>query len=260
LEVREGGVYEDGFTLGLFAESFIFGYESDRDGFGSMMLDMQKAIAWIDNSHREYLSFIRALRASACLGYSVGHDEAVRPGTREACVFKEWIRAPSWPGSLTMETCAVPYMIFVSSKGVANIERALEEKELEPFVFSSKPLCVKLRILEHLQKSGSDIPGKYLQEKYGSDGSTLLVSQDAAETHGLLRPLLSVCRELALHCDEAILSDRPGLPTIRTTPFNLIDIFGALFKLGWQRSSKHTICSSWTMRQHGRVTTECRIR
>lgn len=234
LEVREGGVYEDGFTLGLFAESFIFGYESDRDGFGSMMLDMQKAIAWIDNSHREYLSFIRALRASACLGYSVGHDEAVRPGTREACVFKEWIRAPSWPGSLTMETCAVPYMIFVSSKGVANIERALEEKELEPFVFSSKPLCVKLRILEHLQKSGSDIPGKYLQEKYGSDGSTLLVSQDAAETHGLLRPLLSVCnRELALHCDEAILFGSARFTDHKDYSLsNLIDIFGALFDLG----------------------------
>ena len=30
---REGNVYSEGFTLGLFAESFIFGYESDCDGF-----------------------------------------------------------------------------------------------------------------------------------------------------------------------------------------------------------------------------------
>lgn len=83
---REGSVYREGFTVGLFAESFVFGYESDCDGFDTMTLDMDASIAWMDRSNREYLSLVRTLRASACLGYAVGHDEAILPGTDEARV------------------------------------------------------------------------------------------------------------------------------------------------------------------------------
>ena len=42
---REGSVYREGFTVGLFAESFVFGYESDCDGFDTMTLDMDVSIA-----------------------------------------------------------------------------------------------------------------------------------------------------------------------------------------------------------------------
>lgn len=84
---REGNVYSEGFTLGLFAESFIFGYESDRDGFDAMGLDMDATIAWMDRSDREYLSIVRTLRASACLGYAVGHGATILPGTDEARVW-----------------------------------------------------------------------------------------------------------------------------------------------------------------------------
>lgn len=49
---REGSVYQEGFTADLFAESFIFGYESDGDGFDAMALDMEAAIAWMDPFRR----------------------------------------------------------------------------------------------------------------------------------------------------------------------------------------------------------------
>lgn len=231
---RGGGVYENDFTLSLFAESFIFGYESDRDDFGSMILDMQEAIAWVDDSHREYLAFVRALRASACLGYSTGHNKSIQPGTNEARVFVEWAQAPSWPGVLTIETCAVSYMAFVAKKGAVFNDAVLMEENLEPFVFSARPLCAKLRTLEHLQKAGSDIPKKFLKKEYGSDGSALLVSQDALETHGMLRSLLFVYdKELALHCDEAILFGMARFTDHKDYSLsNLIEIFNALSSLG----------------------------
>lgn len=238
--LREGGVYDDNFTLSLFAESFIFGYESDCDSFGSMILDMQEALAWVDDSHREYLSFVRALRASACLGYSMGHDKAIQLGTGEARVLVEWTQAPSWPGVLTIETCAVPYMMFVAKKGVAFNETALREEDLEPLVFSARSLCAKLRVLEFLQRVGSDIPKRYLQKEYGSDGSILLVSRDAVETHGMLRSLLSVYdRELALHCDEAILFGSARFTDHKDYSLsNLIEIFDALSDLGMATESQ----------------------
>ena len=83
---------------------------------------------------------------------------------------------------------------------------AFEEEELEGFIFSGKPLCAKLRMLEHLQMIGSEVPRRYLSKKYGPDGSALLASQDAIEIHDMLRPLLVSCdRDLAMRCDEAIL-------------------------------------------------------
>ena len=61
-------------------------------------------------------------------------------------------------------------------------------------------------MLKHLQKIGSEIPRRYLSKEYGPDGSILLASQDASEIHDMLRPLLaSYDRDLAMHCDEAIL-------------------------------------------------------
>lgn len=191
---REGNAYQEGFTAGLFAESFIFGYESDQGGFDTMALDMEAAIAWMDCSHREHLSLVRTLRASACLGYAVGHGKAILPGTREARVLEEWAQATSWHGLLTMETCAVPYIAFVAAKGASLCTGAFDEKELESFVFSGRPLCAKLRMLEHLQEIGSEIPGRYLSKEYGPGGSALLASQDAVETHDMLRPLLGRLR------------------------------------------------------------------
>ena len=237
---RKGSIYEKDFTLELFAESFIFGYESSHNDFGSMVRDMQDAIVWMDSSHREHLSFVRALRASACLGYSAGHGEAIRPGTKEASVLREWSKAPSWPGSLTIETCAVPYMMFVAEKGASFSNGALEGKDLESFVFSNKPLCTKLRILNHLQRIGNEIPKRYLQKIYGINGSDLLVTQDAVETHEMLRPLLLTCdRELALHCDEAILFGSARFTDHKDYSLsNLIEIFSALSDLGMATESQ----------------------
>ena len=230
---REGNAYREGFTVGLFAESFVFGYESDCGGFDSMALDMEAAIAWMDRSDREYLSIVRALRASACLGYAVGHGKAILPGTREARALEEWVQAPSWPGLLTMETCAVSYIAFVAEKGASLCAAAFDEKKLEGFVFSGKPLCAKLRMLEHLQGIGSEIPERYLSKEYGPGGSVLLASQDAVETHGMLRPLLVACnRELALHCDEAILFGSARFTDHKDYSLsNLVEVFGALSDL-----------------------------
>lgn len=231
---REGNAYQEGFIAGLFAESFIFGYESDRGGFDAMALDMETAIAWMDRSHGEYLSLVRTLRASACLGYAVGHGEAILPGTGEARVLEEWTQAPFWPGLLTMETCAVPYIAFVAAKGTSLCAGAFDEKELEGFVFSGRPLCAKLRMLEHLQEIGSEIPGRYLSKEYGPGGSALLSSQDAAETHDMLRPLLVACdRDLALSCDEAILFGSARFTDHKDYSLsNLVEVFGALSDFG----------------------------
>lgn len=231
---REGSVYREGFTVGLFAESFVFGYESDCDGFDTMTLDMDVSIAWMDRSNREYLSLVRTLRASACLGYAVGHDEAILPGTDEARVLGEWAQAPSWPGLLTMETCAVPYVAFVAMKGVDLCADAFDEEELEGFIFSKNPLCTKLRMLEHLQMIGSEVPRRYLSKKYGPDGSALLASQDAVEIHDMLRPLLVSCdRSLAIHCDEAILFGSARFTGHKDYSLsNLIEAFGTLSDLG----------------------------
>lgn len=231
---REGNVYSEGFTLGLFAESFIFGYESDCVGFDAMSLDMDVSIAWMDRSDREYLSLVRALRASACLGYAVGHDAAILPGTGEARVLEEWAQAPHWPGLLTMETCAVPYIAFVAAKGVDLCSKAFEEKELEGFIFSRKPLCEKLRMLEHLQAMDSEIPRRYLSKEYGPDGSVLLASQDAIEIHDMLRPLLLSCnRDLAMHCDEAILFGSARFTDHKDYSLsNLVEAFGTLSDFG----------------------------
>lgn len=231
---REGNVYSEGFTLGLFAESFIFGYESDCVGFDAMSLDMDVSIAWMDRSDREYLSLVRALRASACLGYAVGHDAAILPGTGEARVLEEWAQAPHWPGLLTMETCAVPYIAFVATKGVDLCSKAFEEKELEGFIFSRKPLCEKLRMLEHLQAMDSEIPRRYLSKEYGPDGSVLLASQDAIEIHDMLRPLLLSCdRDLAMHCDEAILFGSARFTDHKDYSLsNLVEAFGTLSDFG----------------------------
>lgn len=231
---REGNAYQEGFTAGLFAESFIFGYESDQGDFDAMALDMEAAIAWMDRSHREYLSLVRTLRASACLGYAVGHGKAILPGTREARVLEEWAQATSWPGLLTMETCAVPYIAFVAAKGTSLCAGAFDEKELEGFVFSGRPLCTKLRMLEHLQEIGSEIPGRYLSKEYGPGGSALLASQDAVETHDMLRPLLVACnRDLALRCDEAILFGSARFTDHKDYSLsNLVEVFGALSDFG----------------------------
>ena len=234
LHSREGGFFDKEFTLGLFAEGFVFGYESDCDGFGPMVLGMQEAIAWMDGGGREYLPFVRALRVSACLGYSLGHDEAIQPGTDEASVFREWSQSPSLPGLLMTEMCAVSYMMLVAENGSALSMGALGEEDLESFVFSGKPLCTKLRVLEYLQGVGSAIPGRFLQEKYGLNGSALLVAQDAVDIHGMLRPLLLACdKELALHCDEAILFGSARLTDHKDYSLsNLVKIFGALSDLG----------------------------
>ena len=231
---REGNVYSEGFTLGLFAESFVFGYESHRDGFDAMTLDMDASIAWMDRADREYLSLVRTLRASACLGYAVGHGKAILPGTDEARVLKEWAQAPYWPGLLTMETCAVPYIAFVATKGVGLCAKAFEENELEDFIFSRKPLCAKLRMLKYLQVIGSEIPRRFLSKKYGSDGSIMLTSQDAAEIHDMLRPLLtSYNPDLAMHCDEAILFGSARFTDHKDYSLsNLIEVFGTLSDLG----------------------------
>ena len=231
---REGNVYGEGFTVGLFAESFVFGYESDCGGFDSMALDMEAVIAWMDRSDREYLSLVRTLRASACLGYAVGHGKAILPGTREARALEEWVQAPSWPGLLTMETCAVPYIAFVAEKGASLCAAAFDEKELEGFIFSGRSLCAKLRMLEHLQGIGSEIPKRYLSKEYGPGGSVLLASQDAVETHDMLRPLLVACdRDLALHCDEAILFGSARFTDRKDYSLsNLVEIFGTLSDLG----------------------------
>lgn len=231
---REGNAYQEGFTAGLFAESFIFGYESDQGGFDTMALDMEAAIAWMDCSHREHLSLVRALRASACLGYAVGHGKAILPGTREARVLEEWAQATSWPGLLTMETCAVPYIAFVAAKGASLCTGAFDEKELESFVFSGRPLCTKLRMLEHLQMIGSEVPRRYLSKKYGPDGSALLASQDAIEIHDMLRPLLVSCdRDLAMRCDEAILFGSARFTDHKDYSLsNLVEAFETLSDLG----------------------------
>lgn len=231
---REGNVYSEGFTLGLFAESFIFGYESDCDGFDAMALDMNASIAWMDRSAREYLSLVRTLRASACLGYAVGHGAAILPRTDEARVLGEWSQAPYWPGLLTIETCAVPYIAFVATKGVDFCAEAFEEKELEDFIFSGKPLCVKLRMLEHLKVIDSEIPRRYLSKEYGPDGSVLLASQDAIEIHDMLRPLLASCdRDLAIHCDEAILFGSARFTDHKDYSLsNLVEAFGTLSDFG----------------------------
>lgn len=231
---REGNVYSQGFTLALFAESFIFGYESDCDGFDAMALNMNVSIAWMDRSAREYLSLVRTLRASACLGYAVGHGAAILPGTDEARVLDEWTQAPYWPGLLTMETCAVPYIAFVSAKGVALCAKAFDEEDLKGFIYSRKPLCVKLRMLRYLQKIGSEIPRRYLSKEYGLDGSVLLASQDAFEIHDMLRPLLaSYDRDLAMHCDEAILFGLARFTDHKDYSLsNLVEAFGTLSDLG----------------------------
>lgn len=231
---REGNVYQEGFTAGLFAESFIFGYESDGDGFDAMALDMEVAIAWMDRSNREYLPLIRTLRASACLGYAVGHGEAILLGTGEARALEEWAQAPSWPGLLTLETCAVPYIAFVAAKGTSLCAGAFEEKALEDFVFSGRPLCAKLRMLEHLQGICSEVPERYLLKEYGPGGSVLLASQDAVETHDMLRPLLVACDQgLAQRCDEAILFGSARFTDHKDYSLsNLVEVFGALSDLG----------------------------
>ena len=92
----------------------------------------------MDGSGKEYLPFVRALRVSACLGYSLGHDEAIQPGTDEASVFREWSQSPSLPGLLMTEMCAVSYMMLVAENGSALSMEALGEEDLESFVFSSK--------------------------------------------------------------------------------------------------------------------------
>ena len=231
---REGSVYQEGFTADLFAESFIFGYESDGDGFDAMALDMEAAIAWMDRSSREYLSLIRTLRASACLGYAIGHDEAILSGTGEARALEEWALAPSWPGLLTLEACAVPYIAFVAAKGTSLCVEAFDEKTLEGYVFSGRPLCAKLRMLEHLQGICSEVPERYLSKEYGPGGSVLLASQDAVETHGMLRPLLVACdRGLAQRCDEAILFGSARFTDHKDYSLsNLVEVFGALSDLG----------------------------
>lgn len=231
---REGNVYSEGFTLGLFAESFIFGYESGCDGFDAMSLDIDASIAWMDRSDREYLSLVRTLRASACLGYAVGHGAAILPGTDEARVLGEWAQAPYSPGLLTIETCAVPYIAFVATKGADLCAEAFEEEDLEGFIFSRKPLCVKLRVLEHLQATGSEIPRRFVSKEYGPDGSVMLASQDAVEIHNMLRPLLASCdRDLAMHCDEAILFGSARFTDHKDYSLsNLIESFGTLSDLG----------------------------
>lgn len=231
---REGSVYSEGFTVGLFAESFIFGYESNCDGFDAMALDMDATIAWMDRSDREYLSLVRTLRASACLGYAVRHGAAILPGTDEARVLEEWAQAPHLPGLLTMETCAVPYIAFVATKGADLCAEAFDEEDLEGFIFSRKPLCVKLRVLEHLQAIGSEIPRRFLSKEYGADGSVMLASQDAAEIHKMLRPFLASCdRDLAIHCDEAILFGLARFTDHKDYSLsNLVESFGTLSDLG----------------------------
>lgn len=234
LAPREGSVYSQDFTLGLFAEAFIFGFESGRIGFESLVLSAQTATEWIDSSHREYLPFVRTLRAAVCLGYSMGHDKPILSGTKEALVLEEWAQAPSCPGALGIETCAVPYMVFVTEKGRAFCAGALEEKSLERFIFSNHALCAKLQILNRLQRVDSDIPRKYLQKEYGPDGSFLLASQDAAQIHGLLKPLLLAYDEkLAAHCDEAILFGSARFTDHKDYSLtNLIECFEMLSDLG----------------------------
>lgn len=102
LAPREGNVYNQDFSLALFAEAFIFGFESVCSGFDSLVLSAQTATDWIDGSHREYLPFVRTLRAAVCLGYSMGHDKPILPGTKEALVLEEWTQAPSCPGALVI--------------------------------------------------------------------------------------------------------------------------------------------------------------
>ena len=231
---REGSVYSEGFTVGLFAESFIFGYESDCDGFDAMALDVDATIAWMDRSDREYLPLVRTLRAAACLGYAVRHGAAILPGTDEARVLEEWAQAPYSPGLLTIETCAVSYIAFVATKGLDLCAKAFEEEDLEGFIFSGKPLCVKLRMLEHLQAIGSEIPRRFLSKEYGPNGSVMLASQDAVEIHNMLRPLLATCdRDLAMHCDEAILFGSARFTDHKDNSLsNLVESFGMLSDLG----------------------------
>lgn len=234
LAPREGNVYNQDFSLALFAEAFIFGFESVCSGFDSLVLSAQTATDWIDGSHREYLPFVRTLRAAVCLGYSMGHDKPILPGTKEALVLEEWTQAPSCPGALVIETCAVPYMVFVAERGRALCARALEEKSLDSFIFSNHALCTKLQILNHLQRAGSALPGKYLLKEYGPDGSFLLASQEAAQIHGLLKPLLlTYDKELAVHCDEAILFGSARFTDHKDYSLsNLIECFEALSDLG----------------------------
>lgn len=240
LHSREGGLHDREFSLELFAESFVFGYESNCDDFESMALDVEKAIAWIDDSNREYLSFIRSLRASACLGYSIGHSRVIESGTKESDVFREWSKAPSWPGFLTIETCTVPYIMFVSQEGAAFCKGALKGSDLEFFIDSNKPLCTKLRTLDHLQKVGSKIPERFIKRKYGASGLDLLVSQDAVETHQMLRPLLLACDgELARHCDEAILYGSARFTDHKDYSLaNLVETFDALSAIGLATESQ----------------------
>lgn len=240
LSFREGALRDQEFSLELFAESFVFGYESNCDDFESVVLNTEKAIVWIDDSSREYLSFIRALRASACLGYSVGHSRVIESGTKESDVLREWSEAPSWPGFLTIETCAVLYIMFASRKGAVFSNGALKSSDLESFIYSNKPLCTKLRMLDHLQGAGSKIPERFIKRKYGANGLDLLVSQDAVETHQMLRPLLLDCdRELALHCDAAILYGSARFTDHKDYSLaNLVEIFDVLSDLGLATESK----------------------
>ena len=145
---------------------------------------------------------------------------------------EEWVQTPSWPGLLTLEACAVPYIAFVAAKGTSLCAGAFEEKALEGFVFSGRPLCAKLRMLEHLQGICSEIPERYLSKEYGSGGSVLLASQDAVETHDMLRPLLVACdRGLAQRCDEAILFGLARFTDHKDYSLsNLVEVFGALFR------------------------------
>lgn len=95
-------------------------------------------------------------------------------------------------------------------------------------------LCTKLQIPNHLQRAGSALPGKYLLKEYGPDGSFLLASQEAAQIHGLLKPLLlTYDKELAVHCDEAILFGSARFTDHKDYSLsNLIECFEALSDLG----------------------------
>lgn len=101
-------------------------------------------------------------------------------------------------------------------------------------MFSRKPLCEKLRMLEHLQAMDSEIPRRYLSKEYGPDGSVLLASQDAIEIHDMLRPLLLSCdRDLAMHCDEAILFGSARFTDHKDYSLsNLVEAFGTLSDFG----------------------------
>ena len=169
---REDNAYEEGFTAGLFAESFVFGYESDRDGFDSMALDLEAAIAWMDRSNREYLSFVRTLRASACLGYAVGHGKAILPGTREARALEEWAQAPFWPGSLTMETCAVQYCVRCREGGQTfagerskrtswRISSSPEGPFAQSYVYSNTSRGLVVRFLDVISQKSMGQAGRF---------------------------------------------------------------------------------------------------